>query len=84
MASKKTKKRLNPAEKKIIARLNRVQGQLKGISRMIEKGENGQNISIQISAAVSGLQSLQTSYLKLRLIEETFNNMHDIMDKINM
>ncbi len=45
-------------QKKIIARLNRIEGQVRGIKQMTENGEYCIDILTQISAANSALKSV--------------------------
>ncbi len=45
-------------QKKIIARLNRIEGQIRGIKQMTENGEYCIDILTQISAANSALKSV--------------------------
>ncbi|MCD8545769.1 metal-sensitive transcriptional regulator [Candidatus Woesebacteria bacterium] len=68
--------------KKLQTRINRVKGQLEGINRMIENGEDSSKIAMQISAAVSGMQSIKTTYMKVRMMEEIMENMSTILENI--
>lgn len=75
-------KKLSELEKKLTVRINRVKGQLAGIVRMIEEGEDTRKISIQISAAVSGMDAVKETYMKVRILEETMKSISDIMDRV--
>lgn len=75
-------KKLSELEKKLVARMNRVKGQIAGIVRMIESGEDTKKIAIQISAAVSGMDAIKETYMKVRLLEETMKSISDIMDRV--
>ena len=61
-------------------RLNRVEGQIRGIKRMLENGTNCPDILIQVSAANAALHSfakvLLTNHLQNRVIPE-FNAGND-------
>lgn len=72
----------NDSMKKLQTRINRVKGQLEGINRMIENGEDSSKIAMQISAAVSGMQSIKTTYMKVRMMEEIMENMSTILENI--
>ncbi|WP_456397069.1 metal-sensitive transcriptional regulator [Desulfurobacterium sp.] len=55
-------------KKKVIKRLKRIEGQIRGLQRMIEEGEHCEDVLIQLSAVKSALESLSVavteSYLK--------------------
>lgn len=53
----RTKKRSDDEYKKLINRLNRIEGQIKGIKSMLEKDAYCTDIMIQVSAAESALGS---------------------------
>ncbi len=64
--SKKTKR--NPDEKKrIIGRLNRINGQINGINKMIENDAYCNDVLIQLSAVENSVKSLSTYILENHL-----------------
>ena len=48
---------------KMINRINRIQGQLNGIIKMMEEGKDCKDVITQISASKSSLQRLMVSLL---------------------
>ena len=63
---KKTKRSAN--EKKIIInRLNRIRGQISGITKMVENDEYCNDILIQLSAVKNSVKSLSTHILENHL-----------------
>ena len=63
---KKTKR--SPEEKKlIINRLNKISGQINGISKMIEKDAYCNDVLIQLSAVKNSVKSLSTHILENHL-----------------
>ena len=64
--NKKTKR--NPVDKKrIISRLNRINGQISGITKMIENDAYCNDVLIQLSAVESSVKSLSTYVLENHL-----------------
>ena len=64
--NKKTKR--GPDEKKIIInRLNRINGQIKGITKMVENDAYCNDILIQLSAVKNSVKSLSTHILENHL-----------------
>ena len=64
--NKKTKR--SPEEKKlIINRLNRIEGQIKGITKMIENDAYCNDVLVQLSAVKSSVKSLSTHILENHL-----------------
>ena len=64
--SKKTK-RGEEEKKKIISRLNRIGGQIKGIGKMVENDAYCNDILIQLSAVKNSVKSLSTYILENHL-----------------
>ena len=63
---KKTKR--SPDEKKLITnRLNRINGQIKGINKMIENDAYCNDVLIQLSASKNSVKSLSTHILENHL-----------------
>lgn len=63
-----------------IARLSRIEGQIKGVKRMIEEGEYCIDIITQIQAARAALQSVNKTILEKHLkhcVAATFEAKHE-------
>ena len=56
-------------DKKMINRINRIQGQLNGIIKMMEEGKDCKDVITQISASKSSLQRLMSIIISENLIE---------------
>ncbi|PAH58642.1 cytoplasmic protein, partial [Staphylococcus aureus] len=56
-------------DKKMINRINRIQGQLNGIIKMMEEGKDCKDVITQISASKSSLQRLMGIIISENLIE---------------
>ena len=68
---KKTKR--SPDEKKlIIGRLNRISGQINGISKMIENDAYCNDVLIQLSAVKNSIKSLSSYILENHLCTNDF------------
>jgi DNA-binding FrmR family transcriptional regulator len=67
----------NPCHKKQIASLKRIEGQVRGVVRMIEAGEYCVDILNQTKAAKSALISVETKVMErhlLNCVHESFSN----------
>jgi len=67
----------NPCHKDRIANLKRIEGQIKGIIRMIERNEYCIDILNQTKAAKNALRNVENKILETHLnecIKETINN----------
>lgn len=67
----------HPDHSKLLHRLNRIQGQVTGVKRMIEERRYCPEIMIQIDATRTALASLQDALLAEHLqhcVAETFNS----------
>lgn len=63
----KSKKSANPSHASILPRLNRVQGQITGISEMIRQNRYCTDILMQLKASRSALKSIEAAVLKNHL-----------------
>ena len=63
---KKTK-RSDEEKKRIISRLNRISGQINGISKMVENDAYCNDVLVQLSAVKSSVKSLSTLILENHL-----------------
>ena len=64
--NKKTKRDINE-KKLIISRLNRIGGQIKGITKMVENDAYCNDLLIQLSAVKNSIKSLSTHILENHL-----------------
>lgn len=64
---KKTKARSEEDQKKLIHRLNRIEGQVRGIKRMVEEESYCIDILIQVAAANAALNSFNKALLSEHL-----------------
>ena len=64
--NKKTKRDVNE-KKLIINRLNRIEGQIKGITKMIENDAYCNDVLIQLAAVKNSIKSLSTHILENHL-----------------
>jgi DNA-binding FrmR family transcriptional regulator len=55
-------------KKDVIARMKRIEGQVRGIQRMIEEGKECEDILVQVRAARSALRSATTQILRRYLM----------------
>lgn len=82
----KTKERCESNKKDLLARLNKISGQINGIRKMIENDRYCGDILIQISAADNALKSLGTIILKEHLnscvVNEIKNDNLEIIDEV--
>ena len=82
---KKTKRSLNE-KKLIINRLNRIGGQIKGITKMVENDEYCNDILVQLSAVKNSVKSLSSHILENHLYtcvpKELENGEIDAIDEL--
>ena len=82
----KVKVRSNEEKKQLITRLNRLIGQMNGVSKMIEENRYCDDILIQLSAIDKGIKSLANLLLDNHkhtcLIENIKNGNEEIVDEI--
>ena len=69
-----------------IKRLNRIEGQVRGINKMIEEDRHCDDILIQISAVNSALKSLGQeillNHMKTCMVEDINNKHYETIDEI--
>lgn len=67
-------------KKNVIQRMKRIEGQIRGIQRMIDEGKECEDILVQVRAARSALQSASRLILKRYLLKchiESLRNSED-------
>lgn len=83
---KKTKHRTPEEKRKINNRLNIIEGQIKGIKKMIDEDRYCSDILMQIAAVDKALKSFGTEILKSHLstcvVEDIKNNNLEIIDEV--
>ena len=83
---KKTTMRTEEEKKRLINRLNRIEGQIRGIKGMIEREEYCNNILIQsaaVNAAVNGFnRELLASHIKGCVVRDIKNGDDDVIDEL--
>lgn len=82
----KTKERSKEEYKKLINRLNRIEGQIRGIKKMVENDAYCTDILIQVSAVNSALNAfnkeLLANHIKTCVAEDIRNGKDDIIDEL--
>lgn len=68
-ASTRRDKEQEALKKNVLSRMKRIEGQVRGIQRMIEDGKECQDILVQVRAVRSALQSATGQILKRYLIK---------------
>lgn len=85
---KEKKQRIRTKEEKqnYIKRLNRAEGQIKGIKKMIEEDRECDDIMIQISAVNNALKSLGQevllNHMKTCMVEDINNKHYETVEEI--
>jgi len=82
----KTKKRSEEEQKKLINRLNRIEGQVRGIKGMIEKNAYCTDVLVQVSAISAALNAfnreLLTEHIKTCVAEDIKNGKDETIDDL--
>ncbi len=80
--SKKTKERSTEEYQKLINRLNRIEGQIRGIKRMVENNAYCTDILIQSSAAGAALNSFNKELLANHIRTCVADDIRDGKDEV--
>ena len=84
--NKKHKKRTREEKKRLLARLKRAEGQIRGIQKMIEEDAYCPDILIQVSAITSALNSfnkeLLACHIKSCVKEDILLNKDESIDEL--
>ena len=75
----------HPCHKKQIASINRIEGQVRGIAKMIEEGKYCVDILNQIKAVRNSIATVEGKILKTHLqqcVKLTRHNEHDFDEKV--
>lgn len=82
----KTKERSEEEYRRLINRLNRIEGQIRGIRGMVEKSAYCPDILVQTAAAVSALNSfnreLLSSHIKTCVVNDIKNGDDETIDEL--
>ena len=83
---KKTKKRAESEQKLLINRLNRIEGQVRGIKKMIESDSYCTDILIQVSAINAALNAfnreLLSEHIRTCVAEDIRNGKDETVDEL--
>ena len=81
----KTKERTEEERKKLVNRLNRIEGQIRGLRGMIEKDAYCTDILVQVAAANAALNAfnkeLLASHIRTCVAEDIRNGKDEIIDE---
>lgn len=82
----KLKHREEDVEANYIKRLNRIEGQVRGISKMIADNRHCDDVLIQISAVKKSLESLGReileNHMKTCMVDDIKNNKYETIDEV--
>lgn len=82
----KTKKRTAEEHKSLIHRLNRIEGQIRGIKSMVEKDAYCTDILVQVAAANAALNSfskeLLASHIRTCVVEDIRDGKDETIDEL--
>lgn len=82
----KTKQRSDEEYKKLINRLNRIEGQVRGLKKMIEEDAYCTDVLVQSSAVNAAINAfnkeLLSSHIKSCVIEDIKNGKEDVVDDL--
>lgn len=85
-ASHKTKDRTPEEQKALIHRLNRIEGQIRGIKSMVENSAYCTDILTQVAAATAALNSfnkvLLASHIRTCVAQDIRNGNEDVIDEL--
>ena len=83
---KKTKKRAESEQKLLINRLNRIEGQVRGIKKMVESDSYCSDILIQVSAINAALNAfnreLLSEHIRTCVAEDIRNGKDETVDEL--
>lgn len=63
-------------------RLHRIEGQIRGVERMMDEGEDSDKIITQIEAVVSGLKKVKLEFVKEQIAQQMEQKVFDTLDKL--
>jgi DNA-binding FrmR family transcriptional regulator len=82
----KLQHRTEEEQNNYLKRLNRIEGQVKGISKMITDNRHCDDILIQISAVKNAIESLGReileNHMKTCMVEDIQNNKYETIDEV--
>ncbi len=83
---KKVKHRTEEEKKVYSRRINRIEGQIKGINKMIEEDRHCDEILIQIAAVNRSIKSLGEeilkNHMKTCMVEDISNKKYEVIDEV--
>jgi DNA-binding FrmR family transcriptional regulator len=75
----------HPCHKEQLAGINRIEGQIRGVAKMIEEGKYCIDILNQLKAAKSAISTIEGKILKIHLkscVKDTLNSDLDFEEKV--
>lgn len=82
----KTKERTDEERRALINRLNRIEGQIRGIRRMVEENAYCPDILVQASAVSSAVRSFErellADHLKTCVVKDIRDGNDDVIDEL--
>jgi len=70
------------AQKQIINRLHRIEGQVRGIEKMLNEEEEVQKVLVQLDAIKAGVDSLKRNYVKEHVRSTLYEELESILELI--
>lgn len=75
--SLRTEKRSEEEKKNLVHRLSRIEGQIRGISQMIEDNRSYDDVVMQVLSAVNALKGISNHMIKEHLTEDVLPKLND-------
>jgi DNA-binding FrmR family transcriptional regulator len=63
----------------IVDRLHRIEGQIRGIEKLVNNDEPVEKISVQIQAAISSLESVKLELVKIQIRDKMIDQVDDLL-----
>jgi len=61
-------------------RLNRIEGQIRGIIRLVDENEPTEKILIQVQAAISSLESVRIELIKIEMKKKLLEELDSVVN----
>lgn len=84
MVIKMKEKRSKEEKKNLINRLNRIEGQIRGISTMVEEDRHYADLSMQILSVINALRSISKSLIRSHIDSNCPNLNQKQVDELDM
>ena len=63
-------------------RLHRIEGQIRGIEKMMDNGQDAQKIMTQIEAVISSLESVKLEFVKSQIAQQMEQKVFDALNML--